>query len=81
MEPSHLHSNFFVQDDTLQAMETMVPQPSNKTFDLQSVLPGKCAGAMVAQNLWLTNVKFNLWPMLPEEEYEWPGIRLNRPEI
>jgi hypothetical protein len=26
--------------------------PSHKTFDLQSVLPIRCAGVMVAQNLW-----------------------------
>lgn len=43
----------------------LVHQPNHKTFDLQSILPEKCAGALVSQNLceWSTNNWFNLRPM------------------
>lgn len=46
-------------------------QPQNP--DLQSVLPARHAGAMVALNLWewQTNVWFNLRPILLEGTHAW----------
>lgn len=44
-------------------------QPSNKTFDLQYVLPARCAGTMVAWSLqeWPINDWSILGPILQQE--------------
>lgn len=46
-------------------MVGLVHQHNPKTFDLQSILPEKCAKAMLSQNLceWSTNNWFNLRPL------------------
>jgi hypothetical protein len=58
--------------------------PNHKSFDWQSVLPARCTGAMMVQNLgvWPTKVWFNLMPLLhkrePMPDTVWkPGARLD----
>lgn len=50
-------------EETLRASkEKRIHQPSYKTFDPQSVLPARYAGATVEQNLWDWPSIFGLIP-------------------
>lgn len=71
MEPSPLLSSLFGAGKQVffrLQKETLGHQPNHETLDLQPVLPGRCAVATVAQNLWewTTDIWFNLSPMSRE---------------